>query len=344
MPIAPLGQSAWIQFEYPDAYTVRAVSFARSDRVPLQQFLGGPPGPELQASQDGLHFRLPAKLPNDRLEAQHTIAVPETTARYFRLSFATTPPSPAKLGDFDFGSAGFKMGPPPVAYQVSEFVLHAGARINRFEEKAGFGLLPDFTSHATPATSAAFAVQKCEVIDVSRYLKPDGRFEWTPPAGRWLVLRMGYSPTGVTNHPASPEGTGLEVDKLSAQHVREYMSRYLDNYRSAVGPLMGRRGLQYMLSDSYEAGPQNWTEDLPAQFTRRRGYDPRPWLPTLTGRLGAGAQRIHIRSQRAIEGAYNFDQVSNTYDWAFLGQLRNELPRMLLITKKNSCSADRLWA
>jgi len=58
----------------------------------------------------------------------------------------------------------------------------------------------------------------------------------------------------VTNHPASPEGTGLEVDKLSREDVKEYMNTYLDNYKSAVGPLMGTRGLQYVINDSWEAG------------------------------------------------------------------------------------------
>jgi len=285
LPIAPVGETAWIQFAYPAAQTVRAVTFARSDRVPLQQFMGGPPGPELQASDDGVHFRALATLPRDGSDAQHTIAIPETSARYFRAVFTTAPPPPVVMGDVDFASLGFKLPPPPTAYQISELVLHAGARINRFEEKAGFGLLSDLAAFPTPAMPAALAVTKSEVLDVSRYMKPDGSFEWTPPAGRWLVLRMGCSPTGVTNHPASPEGTGLEVDKLSALHVRAYMNHYLDNYKSAVGALMGKRGLQYMISDSWEAGAQNWTEDLLAQFTRRRGYDPRPWLPTLTGRV-----------------------------------------------------------
>ena len=48
---------------------------------------------------------------------------------------------------------------------------------------------------------------------------------------------------------------------------------------------MGRRGLQYLISDSWEAGAQNWTDEMLAEFTKRRGYDPRPWLPTLTGRV-----------------------------------------------------------
>jgi alpha-L-rhamnosidase len=290
LPIAPLGQTAWIQFAYANPQTVRAVTFARSDRAPLQQFMGGPPGPELQASDDGVNFRTLTTLPNDGADAQHTIAIPPITARYFRAVFSTHPPAPMGFGDFDFASAGFKIPPPATAYQISELVLHAGARVNRYEEKAGFGLLPDLAPDATPATAADLAVQKDEVLDVSRYMRPDGSFNWTPPAGHWMVLRMGYAPTGVTNHPASPEGTGLEVDKLSAINVRDYMSKYLDNYKRAVGPLMGKRGLQYVISDSWEAGAANWTEDLLAQFRRRRGYDPLPWLPVLTGRVVGTAQ------------------------------------------------------
>ena len=45
-------------------------------------------------------------------------------------------------------------------------------------------------------------------------MRPDGTLDWTPPAGDWVVLRMGYSLLGITNHPATAEATGLEVDKL----------------------------------------------------------------------------------------------------------------------------------
>jgi hypothetical protein len=36
---------------------------------------------------------------------------------------------------------------------------------------------------------------------------------WDVAAGKWVILRMGYSLTGEKNHPASPEATGYEVDK-----------------------------------------------------------------------------------------------------------------------------------
>jgi hypothetical protein len=96
---------------------------------------------------------------------------------------------------------------------------------------------------------------------------------------------MGYSLTGRRNHPASPEGTGLEVDKLDAEAVKDYFDNYLDQYKDATGGLMGKRGLQYVITDSYEAGHSTWTKNMLAEFARRRGYDMKPWLPVLIGRI-----------------------------------------------------------
>ena len=97
--------------------------------------------------------------------------------------------------------------------------------------------------------------------------------------------RFGYSLTGRQNHPASPEATGLEVDKLDKEAVRKYINTYLDMYKDATGGMMGAKGLQYMILDSYEAGHMNWTKTFPDEFLKRRGYDIKTWMPALTGRV-----------------------------------------------------------
>ena len=79
------------------------------------------------------------------------------------------------------------------------------------------------------------------------------------------------------DHPATAEATGLEVDKLDRAHVRSYIETYLDRYAKVLGPTrMGAQGVRALLTDSIESGPQNWTESLPAEFKRRRGYDLTP--------------------------------------------------------------------
>jgi hypothetical protein len=168
--------------------------------------------------------------------------------------------------------------------------LHTGARVNRFEEKAAFAAVTDLYGFATPAMAAQDAVRKADVLDLTTKMKPDGTLDWTPPAGRWVVLRLGYSLTGARNSPASPEATGLEVDKLNRGFVKAYFDNYLGQYKDTVGDLMGKRGLRYVVTDSWEAGVQNWTDEMIAEFTRRRGYDPHPWLPVLTGRVVESAE------------------------------------------------------
>jgi hypothetical protein len=117
-------------------------------------------------------------------------------------------------------------------------------------------------------------------------MHPDGTLDWTPPPGNWAVLRFGYSLLGITNHPATAEATGLEVDKMDRRYVKKYMDTYLDSYKRTVGPdLIGKRGLHYVVNDSWEAGSQNWTDNMIAQFRKLRGYDPMPWMPVLAGRI-----------------------------------------------------------
>ena len=74
--------------------------------------------------------------------------------------------------------------------------------------------------------AAADAIAKSDVIDLTSKMRADGTLDWTPPAGHWVVLRFGYSLLGITNHPATAEATGLEVDKLN-RTLREELHGHL---------------------------------------------------------------------------------------------------------------------
>ena len=47
----------------------------------------------------------------------------------------------------------------------------------------------------------------------------EGNLKWRAPAGDWTVLRFGMVCNGRGNHPATPEGSGLECDKMSKRGV-----------------------------------------------------------------------------------------------------------------------------
>ncbi len=307
LPVTSDGTPAWIQFEFASPHAIRGASVAHAGLK--WPFGPPPPGTDLEASDDGRSFRKVATVPRSTAE-QNTVSFEPVVARVFRLSFP--PPRP-----IEFPVSDVLPQPPPVkSHEISELVLHPGARVNRFEEKAAFAPLNGLYDFPTPDVSPADTIHKADIVDLTARMRPDGVLDWTPPSGKWVILRFGHSLLGVTNHPASPEATGLEVDKLNPQHVRSYMTEYLDQYGSAAGPLMGSRGLRFLISDSWEAGAQNWTEQLPSEFTRRRGYDLRVWLPALTGRVieSAGASDRFLwdfrRTLAEMVVEYHYDQIT----------------------------------
>jgi hypothetical protein len=273
----------WVRFDYPRVEEIRSVTMAS----PGPRGFGAPALPQvwLEASQDGEAFTRVVEIPLGTSPEQ-TVSFPVVRARYFRVVFSPKTVSGGLVFSLAPGAALFDFGAPSQSYSISELRLSSLARIHRFQEKAGFSAAADYDAIPTPEAPAEMCISKKDVIDLTSRLSSDGTLDWTPPPGKWVVLRMGYSLTGHRNGPASPEETGLETDQLSSVHVREYMDHYLELLQQAAGPsLFGGRGVRALLADSIEAGVQNWTENMLAEFKARRGYDATPWLPALTGQI-----------------------------------------------------------
>ncbi|MEI6642783.1 MAG: glycosyl hydrolase [Novosphingobium sp.] len=281
VPAGTADAPAWIRADFAAPQTVRSATLGMP---PVSLFSAAKYVPVLEASEDGTTFREVARFPTGTA-AQYTVTFAPVTAKALRVRFLAeqtgfglpTPPAPgAEFPAFP----GFMSGTAP-HITVSELSLSATARTHRFEEKAGFATTLDYDAIPTPD---APALPAGAVIDLTGKLQPDGTLDWTPPKGQWRVLRLGYSLTGTENHPAPPEATGFEVDKFDADAVRRYINTYLDTYITAAGPdLIGAKGVRALLNDSIEVGASNWTPHLVAEFKARRGYDPVPWLPALTG-------------------------------------------------------------
>ena len=107
------------------------------------------------------------------------------------------------------------------------------------------------------------------------------------------VYRFGYTCTGKNTHPSPPEveAGSLEADKMSAKAVGIHIDNLL-NGLAVHGITASNPGLAFILMDSYEAGDASWTDDFAQEFTKRRGYDPVPFLPVIA-KLGTdfGSER-----------------------------------------------------
>ncbi|WP_037300835.1 glycosyl hydrolase [Runella limosa] len=281
LPPMAVGQEMWIQYEFETPQTFKAFSVAGANESALSEFRGNPENRTLKVSDDGVNFREIAKVSGSTVP-YNTVAIPSTTAKYWRMCWKTLAPAPNMFAAMAGRPAE---EPKPEGVHVAEFVLHSSNRIDQLEDKAGFTPWRENSSLPTNGGTDANAVSLDNIIDITDKMLPDGTLNWTPPAGAWGAIRLGYSLTGRQNHPASPEATGLEVDKLDKEAVRRYINTYLDMYKDATAGLMGAKGLNYMVLDSYEAGHMNWTKSFPDEFKNRRGYDLRQWVPVLTGRV-----------------------------------------------------------
>jgi hypothetical protein len=264
------GGAAWLQIEFAQPFTARAITLAG----------GGIPVGRVMAGNDVEHLQPVISLPGAQLYRAgriRTFAFPAAAAKIFRIEMTGAPLGPGP-------TMSQEPSQPARQYSFTEVRLHSGARVNRWEEKAGFSHLFEYESVRTADVPADAAIPRAEVVDLTSKMSPDGTLDWDVPAGRWTILRMGYSLMGAKNRPARPGGLGYEADKLSRRYMEAYFHGYIDPIADALGPLFGK-GLRYVLMDSWEAGQQNWTDEMIGEFRARRGYDPTPYLPALTGRV-----------------------------------------------------------
>jgi hypothetical protein len=267
------GSPAWVQYEFPQPIAARAITLVAPGR--------GIPFGRILTSDDGVTFTPQIELPGPtqyRAGVIRTYDLPQqTTARFFRIEMTGAALDPAGVMN--------QMPPQPAPqYSLSEFTVHTGARVNRWQEKAAFNFYYEYQTTGTTAVPASSTINRTDEVDLTSKMAKDGALTWDVPPGKWTILRMGYSLTGSKNRPAPAAGLGFEVDKLNQKYVEAYFRGYTDPIFSTLGPLVGK-SLRYMTMDSFEGGMQNWTDDMIAQFQQRRGYDPTPYLPVLAGRV-----------------------------------------------------------
>lgn len=140
---------------------------------------------------------------------------------------------------------------------------------------------------SNPPTDAV--TPKEQVIDLTSRMDRDGRLQWDAPPGKWLVIRYGHASNFKMTRPCPQAAVGLECDRLSKAGIDAHFDAFLKKIIDGAGKSAGG-AFAYAHIDSWEAGGQNWTATFPDEFRKRRGYDLRPWLPVMTGRIVGSAE------------------------------------------------------
>lgn len=196
------------------------------------------------------------------------ISIPETVAKHFKVLITNRTPH-AGIKELSFSSA----------MRQERYIEKSLAKMFQSPLPYWHDYLWDTQadSHKSEGT-----LSQNTIIDITDYMDESGLLSWEAPEGDWLILRTGLTPTGVTNAPASPEGVGLEVDKMSTEHVLYHFESFLGEIIKRI-PAADRQTWKVVVQDSYETGGQNWTDKLRESFIKRYGYDPDHFLPAMNG-------------------------------------------------------------
>jgi len=268
LPAAKPGKPQFVQLEFPQPFAARSVKIVGGTNLPECNGV-------VQISADGRSFHAVEKFAFGRRNTGAclvSLGHEPVSARYWKIQFT-----------------GMGKAESQAEIPVAEISLDPLLAVRNFGRKitmdigGGVGqteALSDRDANLNPAG----ALSRRGMIDLTGKLTADGKLNWQVPAGKWVLLRFGYTPTGVNNHPAPAEGTGLECDKFSKAALDAHWAGFMQKVLADIKPL-GGRGLAGSLVDSYEVGGQTWTKNFREEFKQRRGYDLLTYLPVFTGRV-----------------------------------------------------------
>ncbi|MGI8908278.1 MAG: glycosyl hydrolase [Candidatus Sumerlaeaceae bacterium] len=135
---------------------------------------------------------------------------------------------------------------------------------------------------AFPLQPSTEPLRATDVKDLGAALQANGQFTWSVPPGKWRLVRFGHTTTGKKNHPTPAGGEGLESDTWDRTAVKAQFEGLSAKMAKECSAFIGKSVLG-IESDSYEGDffgmKQDWTPRMREEFTKRRGYDPLPWMP-----------------------------------------------------------------
>ncbi len=257
----------WIQYAYSQPLTAVSVYLKGMPG-------GGPRESELQVSDDGQNFRSIKQINMKQGEAKQ-ISIAETTGRYFRLVITSAYSPDVSLAEFQMLRQGDQ---PTVRQGIKWWNYKSGNR----------GILVEAAMDDNNPFHKQYDLKSSQVIDLTKYLRPDGHLDWKAPSGRWTIMRFGWTTIGQPARMSA--GGGYEVDVLSTKGA----DLMFDN--AAMGMLKATEKsapgvMKLFHTDSWEIGADvqgqqpTWTPEFREQFRKRRGYDLLSMLPAMARRI-----------------------------------------------------------
>lgn len=158
--------------------------------------------------------------------------------------------------------------------------------IDNWTNRAGFSVDKDVAYQNDPTLSDDEIIAFDEIVNLTDLMDNAGNLKWSAPeieGKKWSIMRIGYTPTGCTTNPPLYGVSQLEADKLSKTAALAHYEGMWKPVFEKLGKETSSKVLFANHIDSYEAGWQNWTSNMPAEFEQRNGYSIISYLLSATG-------------------------------------------------------------
>lgn len=127
------------------------------------------------------------------------------------------------------------------------------------------------------------------MLDLADKMDPQGRLKWNVPDGDWRVVRFGWRIPRQGRTKLAGGTRELEIDPLNAKAMDLHFAATAEVVIKDVATYVGKTS-RYVHIDSSEIGHPDWTPLLRAEFKRRRGYDPFPYMAGKAGHVVDNAE------------------------------------------------------
>jgi hypothetical protein len=220
----------------------------------------------LSSSTDGKSFLKIADVEFIGVNKSIVASFPSTKAKYFKIE-CTSVSSDYPIAELELLNTNDDPSyTPQIANLLEKTVSVSGLSIDCFDNSA----------------SSKSSIAENSIVNLTNLVSKDGLLKWKAPKGQWCIIRFGYTTTGITNSPSTPEGLGLECDKMDTTALDIHFDNFAEKLIHSAGTYNGNT-FKFLLIDSWEAEFQNWTKEFPSEFQKRRGYSLTNWLPVLCG-------------------------------------------------------------
>jgi len=140
---------------------------------------------------------------------------------------------------------------------------------------------------AIKENGASILVPGKDILDLTKDFPENELLKTELPAGKWNLQWFVCTNTGEPMIASTPNSKGPMIDHFNPDASTAHINFFIEKLEKKLGKPIGKSGLSYFYTDSYEVKGWLWTPKMTDEFAKRKGYSLIPYLPAFYGQIVA---------------------------------------------------------